>query len=81
MLSKAGGDKDPEKDLRREIIRGTYRQALEEGDRHIWFADGNTFFGTNDRDLCTVDGVHPTDIGFVRMADALEPLLRKILYG
>ena len=81
MLSKAGGDKDPEKDLRREIIRSTYCRALEEGDRNVRFMDGNMFFGTNDRDLCTVDGVHPTDIGFLRMADALEPLLRKILYG
>jgi lysophospholipase L1-like esterase len=27
----------------------------------------------------TVDGVHPTDLGFVQHADALEPLLRKLL--
>jgi lysophospholipase L1-like esterase len=29
----------------------------------------------------TVDGVHPTDLGFVQHADALEPLLRKLLGG
>ncbi|MEI6257756.1 MAG: sulfatase-like hydrolase/transferase [Planctomycetota bacterium] len=27
----------------------------------------------------TVDGVHPTDLGFVRIAEAYEPLLRKLL--
>lgn len=27
----------------------------------------------------TVDGVHPTDVGFIRLADALEPYLRKAL--
>lgn len=27
----------------------------------------------------TVDGVHPTDVGFIRLADALEPYLRKVL--
>ena len=27
----------------------------------------------------TVDGIHPTDIGFVIMADAIEPALRKVM--
>jgi len=27
----------------------------------------------------TVDGTHPTDLGFMRMADAMEPVLRKAL--
>jgi lysophospholipase L1-like esterase len=27
----------------------------------------------------TVDGVHPTDVGFLRLADALEPYLKKVL--
>ncbi len=27
----------------------------------------------------TVDGVHPTDVGFIRLADALEPYVRKVL--
>jgi len=26
-----------------------------------------------------VDGTHPTDLGFMRMADALEPVLREAL--
>jgi GDSL-like lipase/acylhydrolase family protein/SGNH-like hydrolase/esterase family protein len=30
---------------------------------------------------CTVDCVHPTDMGFVRMADGLEPVLRRLLLG
>jgi lysophospholipase L1-like esterase len=27
----------------------------------------------------TVDGVHPTDVGFMRMAAVLEPAIRKAL--
>jgi len=27
----------------------------------------------------TVDGTHPTDLGFMRMADAMEPILRQAL--
>ncbi len=28
-----------------------------------------------------MDGTHPTDLGFQRMADALEPVLRGVLSG
>ncbi len=64
----------------REIIRTTYQKAVAEGDKNVYFVDGETFFGTHERDLCTVDDCHPNDIGFLRMADVLEPVLRKILY-
>jgi len=79
MLSRSGGQPGAEKDARRAIIRSTYLNAVHAGDRHVWFVDGQLLFGEKDRDLCTVDVVHPTDIGFLRMADGLEPLLREIL--
>lgn len=58
---------------RREIIRGTYENALARGDDRVWFVDGETLFGATDRDACTVDGVHPNDLGFLRMARAIRP--------
>lgn len=64
---------------RREIIRRTYQRALERGDKRVWFVDGETFFGDKERYDCTVDGCHPTDLGFRRMADVLEPVLRQAL--
>ncbi len=76
-------DFEREKDLAiacRDIIHATYQTALNEGDRNVYFVDGETFFGNQERDLCTVDDCHPNDIGFLRMADILEPILRKILY-
>ena len=45
------------------------------GDAHIHFQDGSGFLG-DDFDECTVDGVHPTDLGFLRMALGLEPAIR-----
>lgn len=65
---------------RRNVILRTYARALAKGDKQIYFIDGEQFFGAKDRDLCTVDGCHPTDIGFLRMADTMEPVLRHILY-
>ena len=64
---------------RREIIRTTYENARRRGDQNVYFVDGETLFGTQDRDMCTVDGVHPTSLGFLRMADGLEPVLRQVL--
>ena len=64
---------------RREIVLTTYRNALEAGDKNVYFIDGEQFFGNRDRHLCTADGIHPNDLGFYRMAECVEPVIRKIL--
>ena len=80
MMSRSSGKRNAEVEARREVIRTTFANAQEAGDRNVWFVNGAESFGETDRDMCTVDGAHPTDIGFLRMADALEPLLREILW-
>ena len=69
---------------RRAIIMESYIEALKSGDRNVWFIDGSSYFTTNERDNCTTDGCHPTDLGFYRMAcvigevfDNLKPFLKK----
>ena len=80
LISKPDYDKNPPMaQKRREVIRRTYENALAAGDRRVWMLDGETLFGPADRDLCTVDGCHPNDLGFLRMADAIEPVLRRML--
>ncbi len=49
------------------------------GDKHIYFFDGAGLLG-DDFYECTVDGVHPNDLGFHLMARALEPVIRKIIF-
>ena len=61
---------------RRDIIRRTYENAIKNGDRHCYFIDGETLFGNSERDLCTVDRSHPNDIGFLRMANVVTPVLK-----
>jgi len=41
------------------------------------YIEGGDLLG--DDGEATVDGSHPTDLGMVRMADAVEPFLRNIL--
>ncbi|MBR2460760.1 MAG: hypothetical protein IKB34_05990 [Clostridia bacterium] len=64
---------------RREIVRETYENAVKRGDKNVYFIDGETFYGEVDRELCTVDGIHPNDLGFYRMAMTVEPLIKKLL--
>ena len=48
------------------------------GDEKVYFLAGKTLFGKDDRINCTVDGTHPNDLGFRRMADAVGTVLTKI---
>ncbi len=80
LVSKPDFDSAPrENALRRNVILATYAHALEAGDAHVWYVDGEQLFGKSDHDMCTVDGCHPNDIGFLRMADTIEPILRRAL--
>ncbi|KRE96701.1 hypothetical protein ASG89_31070 [Paenibacillus sp. Soil766] len=67
-----------EKEDRKRVQLSTVEQLRENGDANIYFYDGSTLLG-EDAHECTVDGVHPTDLGFMRMADGLTPVLMKIL--
>ena len=53
-------------------------QLKQDGDQHLYFYEGTDLLGQY-RDECTVDGVHPTDLGFMSIADKLTPVLREIL--
>lgn len=68
-----------EDDARRAIIKQTYDNAVAAGDGNVWFVDGRKLFGKADRYDCTVDGCHPNDLGFYRMAQAIEPAVKEAL--
>jgi hypothetical protein len=70
---------NPDCHQRRQIIRATYDAACAIGDQNVYFVDGETLFGETERDLCTVDGCHPNDIGFLRMADGITPVVKAAL--
>ena len=63
---------------RSEVVYQTYQRAKEEGDNKVWFLAGKTLFGDKDRDFCTVDGCHPNDLGFYRMAETIYKKLKEI---
>ena len=63
----------------RQVIIDTYEKARAEGDQNIYFIDGETIFGDQHRDECTVDRTHPTDLGFYRFYQTLVPKILKLL--
>ncbi|MFD2333632.1 SGNH/GDSL hydrolase family protein [Cohnella sp. GCM10020058] len=67
-------DRIARRDYQKEWVEALRRQ----GDRFVHFYDGAHLLGECWNE-CTVDGVHPTDLGFMRIADALTPVLAPIL--
>ena len=65
---------------RREAVYATYKNAVESGDKNVYFIDGETYFkDCPDRELCFIDRIHPNDYGFHLMAQRIEPIIKKIL--
>ncbi|HHT54241.1 MAG TPA: hypothetical protein GX011_04820 [Clostridiales bacterium] len=64
---------------RRDVIIDTYRHALSLGDKNVYYIDGESFFLGKYENECTMDGVHPNDLGFTLMADGIESVIRRIL--
>jgi lysophospholipase L1-like esterase len=58
-------------------LRGVYRKLVSSGVKNLHYVRADNLIG-NDGEA-TVDGIHPTDLGFARMADALAPTIRKVL--
>ncbi|PYI57140.1 SGNH/GDSL hydrolase family protein [Paenibacillus flagellatus] len=63
----------------KQIEMDTVESYRSRGDTNVHFFDGGVLLGTDSYDECTVDGVHPTDLGFLRMADTLTPVFRELL--
>lgn len=67
-------------DLRRiEIVNETYRRALNEGDKNVYFLDGREYFPKEMSDLCFVDYLHPNDLGMYFMAKKMIERIEEIL--
>lgn len=79
MMSKPLAVYREEDRIRRDIIKETYNNAVNSGDKNVYFIDGETYYGDNERQLCSIDVWHPNDIGFLRMADVIEPVIKGIL--
>lgn len=79
MISKPDFWPGRQDEIRRDVIRKTYQNAIACGDRHVYMIDGESFFPGELRHLCMVDGCHPNDLGFYQMANRIERTLEEAL--
>ena len=78
MLSRPDFDNnEPESLLRRDVIVDTDRFARANGDRNVYFIDGASIYRGEYEWECTVDNVHPNDLGGARIASAITATLRR----
>lgn len=78
MVSRANEIGTEETRQRRDIIRTTYENALAAGDKNVYFIDGSEIYKEVGLDYCTVDCVHPNDLGFLCMANTIGAVLEKL---
>lgn len=61
----------------REALRGAFDRLTKAGTRNLHYLAGEKLLNADGEG--TVDSSHPTDLGFVQQADAIETALRPIL--
>ena len=65
-------------DEKNAIVTQTYRAFKRRGDRHVALLDCTRVIGF-EADHPSVDGAHLTDLGFSRLAEAVAPVLKRLL--
>jgi lysophospholipase L1-like esterase len=60
-------------------LRKIYEKLIAEGDRNLHYIPTAELLGDDGEG--TVDGTHPTDLGFLRMSEPLVRVLRPLLEG
>ena len=79
FMSKPDGFRTDDGNARYNIIKRTYEYAKKNGDKNVYLIDGRKIYPRAIREHCSVDGCHPTDLGFYYMFKALDRVLCKIL--
>ena len=58
-------------------LKEVYEKMRKEGDRNLRYVRADKLYGTDGE--ATVDGTHATDLGFLRMAETIAPVLKPLL--
>ncbi|MEC8555514.1 MAG: SGNH/GDSL hydrolase family protein [Planctomycetota bacterium] len=69
--------RDKHHDANHAALREAYERLLAAGFNDLYYIEGDMLYG-DDGDGAT-DGSHASDLGFMRQADAFEPVLRKAM--
>ena len=59
------------------LLKQLFEKLQTSGDKNVFYVPTSKLLGGDGED--TVDGTHPTDLGFLRMAEGMAPVLRDAL--
>ena len=80
IMSSVGYPIDPKHWGKREaVIMQTYKNAVKNGDKNVYFVHGKDMTKDVSRFIWTTDNCHPNDYGFYLMYKATLPTLKKAL--
>jgi hypothetical protein len=71
FISKPDVQLDERGEERLRIIKSTYLKAKRQGDNNVYFLSGKRFYGKGNAWDYAIEGCHPTDRGFARMAEEI----------
>ena len=66
-----------ENKAKNDYLHDLHKRLLAEGWRGLHYVDGKDLLGHDGEGA--VDGVHPTDLGFLRMAEIIAPVVKRAL--
>lgn len=76
VLSRPNRDPDEEQAKKRaELIAANCAVLAAEGRGPVHFINGQTIFHSHDSEMMTIDGTHPTDLGFFCIAQAIYKVM------
>ena len=78
IMSRPVYDLSCDERKRFEIVRKTYSNAYNSGDRNVYLLSGPDLMA-DIKENGLVDGCHPADSGFVSMANAIMPIIKRVL--
>ena len=80
MMSRPCANYGEDEYARKAVVASTYENAIKEGDKNVYLIDSELFFKDDpDKELCFIDTVHPNDLGFYKMVQVIEPVIKNIL--
>jgi lysophospholipase L1-like esterase len=59
------------------VLQTVYGKLRKEGDKNLYYVPAGKLYGSDGE--AAVDGTHATDLGFIRMADTIAPVLKPLL--
>jgi len=72
-----GDPKESDNEKKNVELRKAFNTLKESGIKQIYYKKGDGLIGNDGEG--TVDGVHPNDLGMMRMAQALQPSIEKLV--